>query len=54
MSNGVLCFHYSRMRIANDTYHVRTHVHMYDEPMPPALCLSTLVLRQKYSRYCKP
>jgi len=28
-SEGVLCFHYSRMRIVNDTYHVRTHVRMY-------------------------
>ena len=30
------------MRIANDTYHVRTNV-----PTPPALCLGTPVLRQK-------
>ena len=43
MSEGVLCFHYSHMRIANDTYHIRT----YDEPVPPALCLSTPALRQK-------
>jgi len=42
VSDGVLCFHYSRMRIANDTYHVRTNV-----PMPPALCLGTPVPRQK-------
>ena len=33
MSEGVLCFHYSHMRIANDTY----HIHTYDEPVPPAL-----------------
>jgi len=26
-SDGVLCFHYLHMHIANDTY----HVHMYDE-----------------------
>ena len=38
-SDGV---HYSRMRIANDTYHVpRTNV-----PTPPALCLGTPVPRQ--------
>ena len=28
-SDGVLCFHYSRMRIANDTYHVRTYERTY-------------------------
>ena len=27
--DGVLCFHYSRMRIANDTYHVRTYERTY-------------------------
>ena len=32
------------MHIVNGTYHV--HMHM-DEPMPPALCLSALVSRQK-------
>ena len=41
-SDGVLCFHYSCMRIANGTHHVRTYV-----PTPPALCLSTPVPRQK-------
>ena len=34
-SNGVLCFHYSRMRIVNDTYLRLQH------------CLSTLAPRQK-------
>jgi len=28
-SDGVLCFHYSRMRIVNDTYHVRTYERTY-------------------------
>jgi len=39
------------MRIANDTYHVRTYVrHTYvrtNVPTPPALCLGTPVPRQK-------
>ena len=40
-SDGVLCFHYSRMRIVNDTYHI---------PMPPALFVGTPVPRQKNVR----
>ena len=40
-SDGVFCFHYSRMHIASDTYHIRMNV-----PMHPALCLSTLMPRQ--------
>jgi len=28
-SDGVLCFHYLRMRIANNTYHVRTYERTY-------------------------
>ena len=51
MWDGVLCFHYSRMRIANDTYHLRTYVpRTYvrtNVPTPPALCLGTPVPRQK-------
>ena len=48
-SDGVLCFHYSRMRIANDTYYVpctyvRTNV--TNIPTPPA-CLGTPVPRLK-------
>ena len=39
-------FHYSRMCIANDTYHVCMHV-CTNVPKPPAPCFSTPVLRQK-------
>ena len=47
-SDGVLCLHYSRTRIANDTFHVCT----YDEPMPPALCLGTPVPMYGFTMAC--
>jgi len=31
------------MRIANDMY----HIHTYEEPIPPVICLGTPVWRQK-------
>ena len=37
------------MHVANGTYHVRMHGRT-DEPTPPALCLSTLMPRQKTAR----
>ena len=46
-SDGVLCFHYSHMRIANDTEWYAPHTNV---PMPPALCLSTPVPRQKLAK----
>jgi len=42
----VLCFCYSYMPIANDTY---TNACTYNEPTVPALCLGTLVPRQKFT-----
>ena len=50
-SGGVFCFHYSRMCIANDVYHVRMHVHtnirMYERTSASSTCLGTPVPRQK-------